>query len=98
MNYPVWEVPYWGGGMLIGIIAIAHVFIAHFAVGGGLFLPLTERMIDHALQRLHRLRGFMPPFLGTEAERKALAKWLAELAQQEAWERDGKAKAREVAP
>lgn len=57
-----------------------------------------ERMIDHALQRLHRLRGFMPPFLGTEAERKALAKWLAELAQQEAWERDGKAKAREVTP
>lgn len=42
MNYPVWEVPYLGSGMLIGVIAIAHVFIAHFAVGGGLFLPLTE--------------------------------------------------------
>ena len=42
MNYPVWEVPVLGGGMLIGIVAIAHVFIAHFAVGGGLFLPLTE--------------------------------------------------------
>ena len=32
-----------GGGMVIGIIAILHVFVSHFAVGGGLFLPLTER-------------------------------------------------------
>lgn len=29
--------------MVIGIIAILHVFVSHFAVGGGLFLPLTER-------------------------------------------------------
>ncbi len=42
MNYPFWDVPIIGGGMLIGIVAIIHVFIAHFAVGGGLFLPLTE--------------------------------------------------------
>ncbi len=42
MNYPIWEVPLIGGGLLIGIVAIAHVFISHFAVGGGLFLPLTE--------------------------------------------------------
>jgi cytochrome bd-type quinol oxidase subunit 1 len=32
-----------GGGLIIGIIAILHVFVSHFAVGGGLFLPLTER-------------------------------------------------------
>jgi len=32
-----------GGGMVIGIIAILHVFVSHFAVGGGLFLPLIER-------------------------------------------------------
>jgi cytochrome bd-type quinol oxidase subunit 1 len=32
-----------GGGMVIGIIAILHVFVSHFAVGGGLFLPITER-------------------------------------------------------
>lgn len=43
MNYPVWEPPLLGGGMIIGIIAILHVFVSHFAVGGGLFLPLTER-------------------------------------------------------
>jgi len=43
MNYPVWEPFMLGGGMVIGIIAILHVFVSHFAVGGGLFLPLTER-------------------------------------------------------
>ncbi|MBI1941151.1 MAG: cytochrome ubiquinol oxidase subunit I [Acidobacteria bacterium] len=43
MNYPVWEPPMLGGGLIIGIIAILHVFVSHFAVGGGLFLPLTER-------------------------------------------------------
>ncbi|MBU2650705.1 MAG: cytochrome C [Bacteroidetes bacterium] len=42
MNYPVWEITSTGGGLLIAIIAIAHVFIAHLAVGGGLFLVLTE--------------------------------------------------------
>ena len=43
MNYPVWEPFMLGGGLVIGIIAILHVFVSHFAVGGGLFLPLTER-------------------------------------------------------
>jgi cytochrome bd-type quinol oxidase subunit 1 len=43
MNYPVWEPPMLGGGLIIGIIAILHIFVSHFAVGGGLFLPLTER-------------------------------------------------------
>ncbi|GAB6057332.1 cytochrome ubiquinol oxidase subunit I [Desulfonatronum parangueonense] len=43
MNYPVWELYWAGGGLLIAVIAIIHVFIAHFAIGGGLFLVLTER-------------------------------------------------------
>jgi cytochrome bd-type quinol oxidase subunit 1 len=43
MNYPVWQPFMLGGGMVIGIIAILHVFVSHFAVGGGLFLPVTER-------------------------------------------------------
>ena len=43
MNYPVWEPPMLGGGLIIGVIAILHIFVSHFAVGGGLFLPLTER-------------------------------------------------------
>ncbi len=42
MNYPVWQLDAFGGGLLIAIIAIIHVYISHFAVGGGLFLVLTE--------------------------------------------------------
>lgn len=42
MNYPVWFLPEIGGGMLMAIIAITHVFVAHIAVGGGLYLVLTE--------------------------------------------------------
>ncbi len=43
MNYPVWEVPHIGSGWVIGIIAIFHVMISHFAVGGGFYLPLAEQ-------------------------------------------------------
>ena len=43
MNYPIWYRPGLGGGMMIAIIAILHVFISHFAVGGGLYLVLAER-------------------------------------------------------
>jgi mono/diheme cytochrome c family protein len=42
MNYPVWDVAF-GAGLLIALISILHVFVSHFAVGGGLFLVLTER-------------------------------------------------------
>ena len=42
MNYPFWDVPHIGSGWVIGMIAIFHVMISHFAVGGGLFLPMTE--------------------------------------------------------
>ncbi len=42
MNYPVWNLDIFGGGLLIALIAVFHVYISHFAVGGGLFLVLTE--------------------------------------------------------
>jgi cytochrome bd-type quinol oxidase subunit 1/mono/diheme cytochrome c family protein len=41
MNYPVWDVAF-GGGLLMALVAGLHVFISQFAVGGGLFLILTE--------------------------------------------------------
>jgi mono/diheme cytochrome c family protein/cytochrome bd-type quinol oxidase subunit 1 len=41
MNYPIWELP--APGLLVAAVAIVHVFISHFAVGGGLFLVLAER-------------------------------------------------------
>jgi len=43
VNYPFWDIPYLGSGWVIGIIAIFHVMISQFAVGGGLYLPLAER-------------------------------------------------------
>lgn len=46
MNYPVWDISFLGGGSLIALIATVHVFVAHFAVGGGLFLVHTE-MLGH---------------------------------------------------
>jgi cytochrome bd-type quinol oxidase subunit 1 len=42
MNFPIWEIPFFGGSGLIALIAVVHVFIAHFAVGGGIWLALTE--------------------------------------------------------
>lgn len=42
MNYPVWDVPYIGLPWVVGIIAIFHVMISHFAVGGGLYLAMAE--------------------------------------------------------
>ena len=43
MNYPVWYLPGVGGGFLIALIAILHVFVSHFAVGGGLYLIYAEK-------------------------------------------------------
>ncbi|MDX1935345.1 MAG: cytochrome ubiquinol oxidase subunit I [Capsulimonadales bacterium] len=42
MNYPFWDVPVIGSTWVIGLIAIYHVMISHFAVGGGLYLALAE--------------------------------------------------------
>jgi len=43
MNYPVWFIPSIGGALVIAAVAILHVVVAHFAVGGGLWLVLTEK-------------------------------------------------------
>ena len=42
MNYPIWENLKFGGPSLIALISVAHVYISHLAVGGGLFLWLTD--------------------------------------------------------
>ncbi|MGB9409054.1 MAG: cytochrome ubiquinol oxidase subunit I [Terracidiphilus sp.] len=47
MNYPFWDIPVLGSGWVIGIIAIFHVMISQFAVGGGLYLPMAERKAMH---------------------------------------------------
>lgn len=43
MNYPFWDVPFIGSGWVLGAIAIFHVVVSHFAVGGGLYLAVAER-------------------------------------------------------
>lgn len=43
MNYPIWEIPLLGGGTLIALVAIVHVFVSHFAIGAGFYLVWTER-------------------------------------------------------
>ncbi|MBI3945337.1 MAG: cytochrome ubiquinol oxidase subunit I [Armatimonadetes bacterium] len=40
MHYPWWHVPYLTGPMLIAIVAVLHMFVAHYAVGGGMFLAV----------------------------------------------------------
>lgn len=48
MNYPVWQLTTLAGGFWVILIAVFHVYISHFAVGGGLFLVLTERKAQRA--------------------------------------------------
>lgn len=43
MHYPWWYVPFLTGPMLIAIVAVLHVLVAHYAVGGGLFLALETQ-------------------------------------------------------
>jgi mono/diheme cytochrome c family protein len=42
MDFPVWRLGAFGGGFWIVLIAVLHVCVAYFAVGGGLFLVATE--------------------------------------------------------
>jgi len=41
MSYPFWDVDI-GYGWLMGAVAVFHVFISHFAIGGGLYLVVAE--------------------------------------------------------
>jgi len=42
MGYPFWETGI-GYGPLMAVIAVLHVFVSHFAIGGGLYLVVAER-------------------------------------------------------
>ncbi len=42
MNYPIWELTWFGGSSLIALIAVLHAYIAHLAVGGGIFIWLMD--------------------------------------------------------
>jgi len=46
MNYPIWEIDVLGGPWLIGVISCVHIFVSHFAVGGGIFFAITEQIAE----------------------------------------------------
>lgn len=43
MNYPIWHLFELGGGSLIALVAITHVYVSHLAVGGGMLLWWLDR-------------------------------------------------------
>jgi cytochrome d ubiquinol oxidase subunit I len=43
MHYPWWYVPYLTSPMLIAAVSVIHMLVAHYAVGGGVFLALETR-------------------------------------------------------
>jgi mono/diheme cytochrome c family protein len=62
MNYPFWDVPV-SYGVLMAIIAVLHVFISHFAIGGGLYLVAREQQArrnndQRTLEFLEKLSKF----------------------------------------
>lgn len=62
MKYPFWEIST-GYGILMAAVALIHVSISHFAIGGGLYLVVSERGARKAgdalrLQFLRRLSRF----------------------------------------
>lgn len=57
MNYPVWDLATTAGGFWIALVAVTHVFVSHFAVGGGLWLVMVERRARRTGDAA--LRGFL---------------------------------------
>jgi hypothetical protein len=43
MDYPIWDLSL-GGGMLMALMAVPHVIVSHFAIGGGLLIAATETL------------------------------------------------------
>ena len=41
MSFPAWDL-FLSNSLLIAVVAILHVFVSHFAIGGGLYLVLAE--------------------------------------------------------
>ncbi len=68
MDYPIWDVAM-GGGVLMGVVAVVHVVVAHFAIGGGLLVVVTEalaaRRADRELRELARRSSLVLVLLST---------------------------------
>jgi len=68
VDYPIWDLAM-GGGVLIGIVAIAHVVVSHFAVGGGIVIALAETLAvgrrDRAMRDLAKRSSWMLVLVST---------------------------------
>jgi cytochrome bd-type quinol oxidase subunit 1/mono/diheme cytochrome c family protein len=51
MHFPWWHVDYLTAPMLIAFVSVVHVLVAHYAVGGGLFLAVE---VTHAYRTHNR--------------------------------------------
>jgi len=76
MDYPLFLLPHIGGNWLIGATAILHVIIAHFTIGGGLLIVVTEQ---RAARRddLFRMGFFNPTYRPSLILRTGIALMLA---------------------
>jgi cytochrome bd-type quinol oxidase subunit 1 len=54
MYYPWWYVPGLTAPMLIAIIAVVHVFVSHYAVGGGILIALENQFAVKTGDKLYR--------------------------------------------
>ena len=54
MHYPWWYVPGLTAPMLIAIIAVVHVFVSHYAVGGGILIALENQFAIKTKDRAYR--------------------------------------------
>lgn len=48
MEFPVWFIPGLSKGVIIGLVSVLHVFVAQFAVGGGIYLVWMEKKAHEA--------------------------------------------------
>ena len=64
MSYPFWDVGV-GYGVLMAAIAIIHVFVSHFAIGGGLYLVIAETAArrDNDTRRLDHIASLSKFFI-----------------------------------
>ena len=64
--------------MLMGIVAVAHVIVAHFAIGGGLVIAVTETLAvrrgDREMRELAR-RSSLVLILAGHGLRRRLRAW-----------------------
>jgi mono/diheme cytochrome c family protein len=62
MDYPIWDIAI-GGSVLMGLVAVTHVIVSHFAIGGGLVIAVTETLAvkrgDQGLRELAKRSSLM---------------------------------------